>query len=107
MLHVRRQRSSTARRSGLPPPRHICRPRPNQGQYSPKLAKPPLYFQQFAHSFAGTGLATYIFSITSALFAAREKYNPCVSISFRTIPAVLRTREKTNSLVFMHPRTIL
>jgi hypothetical protein len=113
MIHVRSQRSPTVRSSGLPPPRHLRRstpPPPDLRAQLPQFQLPAgasaKAGQQLAHSFADTKLPTIPFSVASALFAARAKTNPCVSISFRTLLALFCTRAKTNSPVFKRPRTL-
>src|SRR5579862_4699325 len=106
MVHVRSQRSPTAGRSSLFPPRHPRLSSPNQRQPSPRVAKAPLRFQRLAHSSAGTEIPTSLFSFASPFFATRAKTNQRVFSHFRTVSALFCTRAKINSFVLMRVRTL-
>jgi hypothetical protein len=88
-------------------PGHPHRSSPHQQQPSPRVANAALCFQQTAHSFASPKAPTSLFSVSSALFEAREKCNSRVSSHFPTLCALFGTRAKINSFIFMRVRTIL
>jgi hypothetical protein len=106
IAHVRSQGSSTARCGGLTPPGHACRPSQHEQPSSPKVTNAPPCFQQIANSFVGPKTPSALFSFTSALFEISAKRNPHIPSNFHTLHSLFCPRAKTNSLVFMHPRTL-